>query len=84
MHCAGHQRESTEAARGNNLADKAAKEAAKGGLIMPLIPVLDLSQFDSEYSTADLEKAKGLRFGEEVADSGWKRIRKELYCFLNI
>ena len=49
-----------------------------------MISVLDFSQFDPEYSTADLEKAKGLGFGEEGADSGWKRIRKELYCFLNI
>ena len=35
--------------RENNLADWAAKEAAKGMFIMPLVPVLDLSQFDPEY-----------------------------------
>ena len=59
MHCPGHQKEDTEVARGNNLAEWAAKEAAKGMFRMPLVPVLDMSQFDLEYSSADLEKAKG-------------------------
>ena len=59
MHCPEHQKEDTEMAGGSNLAERAAKEAAKGMYIMPLVPVLDLSQFDLEYSTADLEKAKG-------------------------
>ena len=43
---------------------------------MPLVPVLDLSQFDPEYSTADLEKTKGLGFDEEGSDSGWRRNKK--------
>ena len=59
MHCPGHQKEDTDAARRNNLAEWAAKEAAKGIFIMPLVPVLDMSQFDLEYSNADLQKAKG-------------------------
>ena len=42
----GHQKEDTEMAKGNNLADGAVKEAAKGTFIMPLGPVLDLSQFE--------------------------------------
>ena len=46
-------------ARGNNLAEWAAKEVAKGMFRIPLVPVLDMSQFDLEYSNADLEKAKG-------------------------
>ena len=46
MHCPGHQKEATEVARGNNLAEWAAKEAAKGMFIMPLVPVLALSQFN--------------------------------------
>ena len=46
-------------ARRNNLAAPAVKEAAKGMFIMPLVPVLDLSQFGLEYSNADLENAKG-------------------------
>lgn len=56
MHCSGHQKEDTEMVKGNNLADQAVKEVAKGMFIMPLVPVLDLPQFDPEYSTADLEK----------------------------
>ena len=59
MHYPGHQKEDTEVARGNNLAEWAAKEAAKGMFRIPLVPVLDMSQFDLEYSNADLEKAKG-------------------------
>ena len=76
MHCPGHQKEATEVARGNNLAEWAAKEAAKGMFIMPLVPVLDMSQFDLEYSTADLEKAKGWGFDEEGPDSRWKKNKK--------
>ena len=57
MHCLGHQKEDTEMARGNNLAAPAVKEAAKGIFIMPLVPVLDLSQFDPEYLTADLRES---------------------------
>ena len=63
-------------ARGNNLANRAAKKAAKGTFIMPLVPVLDLSQFDLDYSTADLEKANGWGFDEEGPDSGWRRNKK--------
>ena len=58
LHYPSHQKEDTGVAKGNNLADQAANEAAKGTLITPLVPVLDVSQFDPEYSTADLEKAK--------------------------
>ena len=50
-------------------------------LIMPLVPVLGLSQFDPEYLTADLKKAKGWGFDEEGLVADGKRIRKELYCF---
>ena len=82
MHCPGHQKEDTEVARGNSLADRAVKEAAKGTFIMSLIPVLDLSQFDLEFLTVDLEKAESWGFDEKGADG--KRIRKELYSFLNI
>ena len=59
MHCPRHQKENTKVAKGNNLAEWAAKEAAKVIFIMLLVPVLDMSQFDLEYSSADLEKAKG-------------------------
>ena len=59
LHCPGHQKEDTEVPRGINLAEWAAKEAAKGMFRIPLVPVLDMSQFDLEYSSADLEKAKG-------------------------
>ena len=48
MHCPGHQKEDTEVAKGNNLAEWAAKEAAKGMFRIPLVPVLDMSQFDLE------------------------------------
>ena len=58
-HCPGHQKEDSKVAGGSNVAERAAKEAAKGMFIMPSVPVLDLSQFDLEYSNADLEKAKG-------------------------
>ena len=43
---------------------------------MPLVPLLDLSQFDPEYQAADLEKAKGLGFDEEGLDSVWKENKK--------
>ena len=49
MHCPGHQNEDTEAARGNNLADGATKVAARGMFIMPLVPVLDLSQLTLKF-----------------------------------
>lgn len=45
-------------AKGNSLAHGPVKEAANGMCIMPLVPILDLSQFDPEYSIAGLEKAK--------------------------
>ena len=81
MHCPGHQKEDAEVARGNNLAEWAAKEVAKGMFIMPLVPVLDLSQFDPEYCTVDLEKAKGWNFDEEGPDSGWKKNKKGAILF---
>ena len=59
MHCPGHQKEDTEVAKGNNLAEWAAKEVAKGMFRIPLVPVLDMSQFGLEYSNADLENTKG-------------------------
>lgn len=54
--------------KGNSLADGAAKEAANGTCIMPLVPVLDLSQFDPEYSIAGLEKATCCGFDEDGPD----------------
>ena len=84
MHCPGHQKEVTEAVRGNSPTDQAAKEAAKGAFLMPLVPVLDLSQFDPEFLTADLERDKSWGFAEKVLIVDRERIRKELYCFLNI
>ena len=81
MQCQGHQKEDTKVVRGNNLAERAAKEAAKGMFVMPLVPVLDLSQFDPEYCTVDLEKAKGWNFDEEGPDSGWKKNKKGAILF---
>ena len=49
MHCPEHQKEDTEMAGGSNLAERAAKEAAKGMYIMPLVPVLDLSQLTLKF-----------------------------------
>ena len=51
---------------------------------MPLVPVLDLSQFDPEFLTADLERGKSWGFAKKVLIVDRERIRKELYCFLNI
>ena len=81
MHCPGHQEEDTEVAGGSNLAEWTTKEAAKGMFIMPLVPVLDLSQFDPKYLTADLEKGKGWGFDEEGPDSGWKKTKKGTTLF---
>ena len=57
-------------ARGNNLANRAAKKAAKGTFIMPLVPVLDLPQFDPDYSTADLEEGKSWDFDPPILYHG--------------
>ena len=85
MHCPGHQEEDTEVAGGSNLAEWTTKEAVKGTFIMPLVPVLDLSQFDPEDSIADLEKAKGWGFDEKGPDSRWEKNKKRSYTvFLNI
>ena len=85
MHCPRHQKEDTEVAKSNNLADPLENETAKGTFIMVLVPVLDMSPFDPEHSTAVLEKAKSWGFDEEGPNSRWrKKIRKEIYCFLNI
>ena len=81
MHCPGHQKEDAEVARGNNLAEWAAKEVAKGMFIMPLVPVLDLSQFDPAYSTADFEKAESSGFDNEGVDSGWRKSKKGAILF---
>ena len=53
--------------RGNNLAE--------GTFIMPLLPVLDLSQFDPEYVTANLEKTESWDFDED-SDNRWRRYQK--------
>ena len=71
MHWSEYQKKDTEVARGNNLADWAVKEAARGTSIMPLVPVLDLSQFNPEYLTADLEKVRAGVFYEEDSESRW-------------
>ena len=44
--------------------------------VMPLVPVLDLSQLDVEYSTTDLEKAKGWGFDEEGPNSRCRENKK--------
>ena len=79
-HCPRHQKEDSKVAGGSNVAERAAKEAAKGMFIMPLVPVLDLSQFDPEYSSADLEKAKGWDFNEGP-ESRWKKNKKGATLF---
>ena len=43
---------------------------------MPLVPVLDLSQFDPEYLTVNLEEAESWGFDEEGTDSGWRKNNK--------
>ena len=43
---------------------------------MPVVPLLDLSQFDPEYLTADLEKAKSWGSDQEGADSRWRKNKK--------
>ena len=50
--------------------------AAKGTSRVPLVPVPDLSQFDPEYSTADLERAESWGFREQGPESGWRRNKK--------
>ena len=70
MHYPGHQKEDTEVAKENIPVDQAAKEAAKGTFIILLLPVLDLSQFYPEYSTADLEKDKSWGFEPSVSNHG--------------
>ena len=55
VHCPWHQKKDTEVARGNNLANRAAKEGATGTFIMPLVPFLDLSQFHVLCLIADLK-----------------------------
>lgn len=43
---------------------------------MPLIPILDLSQFDPEYLMADLEKTKSWGLGEENPNGGGIKNKK--------
>ena len=74
--CPRHQKEDAEVARENNLAGQAVKGSAKGTFIMPLVPVLASSQFDLEYLTADLEKAKSWGFDEEGPYNEWRRNKK--------
>ena len=51
--------------------------AAKGTSRVPLVPVPDLSQFDPEYSTADLERGEIGGFGEHGLRVVGGRRRKE-------
>ena len=76
MHYPGHQKEDTEMAKRNNLANQAVKESAKRMFIMPLVLVLDFSQFNTEYLTADLEKTAKIWGFDEGADSGWRKNKK--------
>ena len=64
--CPRHQKEGTEVAKGNNLANQTVKETAIRTFIMLLVPVLDMSQFDPVYLTVDYEKQ---RFGLLVKKS---------------
>lgn len=52
------------------------REASKRTFKMPLVPILDLLQFDSEYSTVDSKKAWRWGFDQEGPGSGKKRNKK--------
>ena len=43
---------------------------------MLLVLVLDLSQYNPEYLSTDLEKAERWGFDEEGTDSGWRKNNK--------
>lgn len=76
IHCPGNQKEKTHTAKGNGIADKTAKEAARGGYLLPLIPALDLSQFQPEYSISDQERAEKWKFKE--INNDWKINEQEI------
>lgn len=58
VHCLEHLRENTTTAKGNRIADKIAKEAAKRKQRMSLIPAVDLSQFHPEHSASDQKRVE--------------------------
>ena len=61
IHYLGHQKTASYIARGNNLADQAAKQASRTKNPSPkpltLIPSVDLSLFKPQYSAMDLDRA---------------------------
>ena len=58
MHCPGHERDSLQMSQGNQAANSAARQAARGlPWLGVLIPSLDLSKFKLHYMEQDKEQA---------------------------
>lgn len=74
IHCPGHQKGETLVARGKQLADQAAKRAARtetSTMMGPLLLQIDLSEYQPKYSEKDLERAKEWGYDVELS-AGWK------------
>ena len=58
MHCPGHRRDGSQTSQGSQMADKAARQAAREPPHLgALVPYLDLSEFKPHYTDQDEEWA---------------------------
>ena len=73
MHCPGHQRDGSQTSQGNQVADRAARQAAKKQpCLAALVPHLDLSEFKPHYTEQDEERAREWGFTNIDPNSMWR------------
>ena len=72
MHCKGHNRDGSEVAEGNQLADCQARKVAlweTPSLQMPLIWTGTVEQQQPQYTEEELERYE--KRGAKITDKGW-------------